>query len=82
MQQVYYLDDNREGTLVWGPPRWLGLERDNARYAGSVRWFESAPGTYGFVHRSDVASEPFWQLTLVPVIGVSEYADRMRPLPN
>ena len=79
-QQLYYLDDVEMGTWTWEAPSWLSLARNHARFPGSVRWFEAAPGTYGFVHRSDVASEPWWQLTLVPIIMPHEYAGRMLPL--
>ena len=79
--QLYYLDDILEGTWTWEAPTWLGLARNSARYPGSIRWFDAAPGTYGFVHRSDVGSEPYWQIALVPVIDVFGYTGRMRPLP-
>ena len=79
-QQIYYLDDVREGVWVWQEPQWLGLMRDNAAHPGSVRWFDSVPGSFGFVHRSDVASEMHWQMTLVPVIDMMAYNGVMMPL--
>ena len=79
-QQIYYLDDVREGVWIWEAPQWLGLMRDNAAHPGSVRWFDSAPGSFGFVHRSDVASEMHWQMTLVPVCDMAAYNGVMLPL--
>ena len=79
-QQVYYLDDVREGLWTWEAPQWLGLMRDNAAHPGSTRWFDSAPGSFGFVHRSDIASEMHWQMTLVPVCDVEAYNGVMLPL--
>jgi len=81
-EQLYFVDDVAGGTWTWEDPNWLGLERFNAANPGSIRWFDAVPGTQGFVHRSDVGSEPYWQVTLVPVINVHGYAGRMMPLPN
>ena len=79
VHQLFYLDDVLEGTWEFEAPTWLGLARNSARYAGSVRWYDAVPGTYGWVHRSDIGSEPYWQVTLVPLAGGPW--STMRPLP-
>ena len=81
-EQVYYIDDVREGLWTWEPPQWLGLMRDSAAHPGSTRWFDSVPGSFGFVHRSDVGSEMHWQMTLVPVCHIEAYTGVMLPLAN
>jgi len=81
-EQLYFLDDVLAGTWTWEDPNWLGLERANARYPGSIRWFDAVPGTYGWVHRSDVGTEVHWQMTLVPVCNLEGYTGDMMPLPN
>ena len=74
-QQVF-MDDVPAGTWEFQPPCWLGLERS----PGHTRWYEAAPGSGAFVHRSDNSHEPWWQVVLVPLLH--DYTGDMRPLPN
>ena len=72
--QTFYIDDVPGGTWEFQPPCWLGLERE----PGKTRWYEAAPGTSAWVHRSDNGHEPWWQVVLVPLLH--DYTGDMRPV--
>ena len=70
----FFMDDVLSGTWEFQPPVWLGLERS----PGHTRWYEAAPGSGAFVHRSDNSHEPWWQVVLVPLLH--DYTGDMRPV--
>ena len=70
----FFMDDVLAGTWEFQPPVWLGLERS----PGHTRWYEAAPGSGAFVHRSDNGDEPWWQVVLVPLLH--DYTGDMRPV--
>ena len=72
--QSFYLDDVYGGQWHFLAPTWLGLSRD----PWHTRYYEAAPGTGGWVHRSDNGAEPHWQVTLIPLLH--DYAGDMRPV--
>ena len=76
MVQNWYMDDVLHGTWEFKESNWLGIHRA----PGLTRWYEAVPGTLGWLHRSDEADKPCWQVTLMPLVS-SMQAQPLRPAP-